>query len=132
MKKALTITMVLGTLLVLQQAADADVYVRGYVRSNGTYVSPHFRSNPDGILSNNWSTYPNVNPYTGDIGTKRNPCLSDGGMEKSPLLSYGSERPSNYFNTKRHPSLINSYLFPGCMFVLALLIYGSRNAVKSR
>lgn len=33
----------------------AAVYVRGYTRSNGTYVSPHYRSDPDGIKSNNWS-----------------------------------------------------------------------------
>lgn len=32
----------------------ADVYVGGYYRSDGTYVRPHIRSNPDGIKWNNY------------------------------------------------------------------------------
>lgn len=48
------------------------VAVHGYVKSNGTYVAPHYRSAPDGIMSNNWSTVGNVNPYTGEPG-KKNP-----------------------------------------------------------
>ena len=50
-------------------AAQAAVHVHGYIRQNGTYVQPYYRSNPDGNVNNNWSTYPNVNPYTGAIGT---------------------------------------------------------------
>jgi len=46
------------------------VFVHGYTRSNGTYVSPHYRSAPDGNVYNNWSTVGNVNPYTGEPGTK--------------------------------------------------------------
>ena len=63
----------LTILAILSGTAFADVYVRGHFRSNGTYVQPHYRSNPDGNFSNNWSTYPNVNPYTGEMGTRRNP-----------------------------------------------------------
>lgn len=43
------------TLLTLNSTAMASVYVQGYYRSNGTYVQPHIRSNPDGIKSNNYS-----------------------------------------------------------------------------
>ena len=35
--------------------SPSDVYVRGYYRSNGTYVQPHYRSRPDGIVTNNYS-----------------------------------------------------------------------------
>ncbi len=35
--------------------ANAQVYVRGYYKSNGTYVAPHTRTYPDGIKSNNKS-----------------------------------------------------------------------------
>lgn len=49
---------------------DADVYVRGYYRKDGTYVRPHYRSSPDGNPYNNWSTKGNINPYTKEIGTK--------------------------------------------------------------
>ena len=50
----------------------ADVYVHGYTRRDGTYVQPHMRSDPDHNVYDNWSTKGNVNPYTGQEGT-RNP-----------------------------------------------------------
>ena len=57
--------------LILGVAADAQVPVQGYQRQTGTYVAPHYRTYPDGAVQNNWSTYPNINPYTGEQGTKR-------------------------------------------------------------
>ena len=35
--------------------SPSDVYVRGYYRSNGTYVQPYYRSKPDWIVTNNYS-----------------------------------------------------------------------------
>jgi hypothetical protein len=52
-------------------AFAGSVYIRGHYRSNGTYVHPHYRSSPDRNFRNNWSTYPNINPYTGKRGTRR-------------------------------------------------------------
>ena len=49
--------------------------VAGYYRSNGTYVAPHYQTNPNGTTADNWSTKGNVNPYTGQPGT-RNPMPS--------------------------------------------------------
>ncbi len=51
------------------------VYVRPHVRSNGTFVDGHYRSYPDGNFYNNWSTWPNVNPYTGQRGYRRYPSF---------------------------------------------------------
>ena len=65
------LVMLASVFIIISGTAFADVSVRGYYRSNGTYVQPHYRSNPDGHSYNNWSTYPNVNPYTGRTGTKR-------------------------------------------------------------
>lgn len=48
--------------------ADAATRVRGYWRNNGTYVQPHYRSDPDGYRWNNWSSRGNSNPYTGRRG----------------------------------------------------------------
>ena len=63
---------VLIALLAVAIAAPAiaQVRVKGYVRSDGTYVAPHVRSAPDRSVLNNYSTVPNVNPYTGKPGTK--------------------------------------------------------------
>ncbi|ACB27623.1 hypothetical protein [Methylobacterium radiotolerans] len=44
--------------------------ISGYTRSNGTYVAPSHATNPNGSKSDNWSTKGNVNPYTGQAGTK--------------------------------------------------------------
>ena len=44
-------------------AFAGSVYVDGYYKSNGTYVAPYYRSEPDGIRGNNWSERP-LNPYT--------------------------------------------------------------------
>jgi hypothetical protein len=50
-------------------------YVRGHFRKNGSYVAPHYRSSPDGNFYNNWSTYGNINPYTGEVGTRKYPSV---------------------------------------------------------
>ena len=53
-----------------------SVYTRGYFRSSGTYVAPSYRSRPDSSFYNNWSSYPNMNPYTGEAGSRRHPTPS--------------------------------------------------------
>jgi hypothetical protein len=49
-------------------SSQARVYVPGDTRQNGTHVSGHYRSAPDGKFSNNWSTKGNINPVTGTHG----------------------------------------------------------------
>lgn len=50
--------------------AVAQVAVRGYTRRDGTYVPPHYRSSPNSTTADNYSTRGNVNPFTGDRGTR--------------------------------------------------------------
>jgi hypothetical protein len=71
--KLRVLVIVAALLTVAGLALARDVSVRGYFRSNGTYVAPHMRSAPDGNFYNNWSTKGNVNPYTGEPGTKVTP-----------------------------------------------------------
>lgn len=71
MQRSTVIFSVVALALVLTLAtASAQVFVDGYFRRDGTYVAPHWRSEPDGNPYNNWSTKGNVNPYTGDMGTR--------------------------------------------------------------
>lgn len=72
--KKLILTIIAVTLMA--GSAFADTYVRGYYRSNGTYVAPHYRSSPNSTTYDNWSTKGNRNPYTGQYGTK-NPTTSN-------------------------------------------------------
>ena len=70
-------------------ALASDTYVEGHYRSNGTYVPGHYRSAPDSTPNNNWSTIPNVNPYTSKPGT-RQPDLSPG---YTPSPSFAAPTP---------------------------------------
>ena len=76
MKRVLFLAAAIAAAVLLTSSAFAQVHVRGYYRSNGTYVAPHWRSSPDHSYNNNWSVSPNVNPYTGVQGT-RQPTWND-------------------------------------------------------
>src|SRR2546428_1010848 len=65
----LALVLIIGGWCLPAFAGD-DVYVHGYMRRDGTHVQPHMRSAPDSSYNNNWSTAPNVNPYTGQQGTR--------------------------------------------------------------
>jgi len=74
--RAIVVSMMFLGLLAGSAAVEAKgggggtVRVQGYTKSNGTYVAPHVRTAPDSTPNNNWTTKPNVNPYTGKEGTK--------------------------------------------------------------
>ena len=48
----------------------ADEYVNGYFRNDGTYVQGYFKSTPNTTNRDNYSTQGNLNPYTGNVGTR--------------------------------------------------------------
>ena len=83
--------------LIVPMSAEADQYVNGYFRKNGTYVQPHYRSSPDNSIYNNYSYQGNLNPYTGGIGHKNYNSGSTGGLYLNN--NYGVNRQSpNYLN----------------------------------
>ena len=96
--------------LAVASTASAQVYVHGYTTKNGTYVAPHYRSNPDGNLSNNYSTVGNVNPYTGQAGTK-NPYGSYGSSNGS-YGSYSNRNSSSSNNSNGYNSATCLYYTP--------------------
>ena len=107
-KVAGLIIMIVALFVTTSGLALADTYVRGYFRSNGTYVQPHYRSNPDGNFYNNWSTYPNVNPYTGKVGTRRTPSYQN--LYNNSFTTPGwstNNRGFGYGRTSRYESLFS-------------------------
>jgi opacity protein-like surface antigen len=70
MKKAIVILAVVAALTAT--TAIADEIVNGYMRQDGTYVQPHFRSSPNSTKIDNYSSQGNTNPYTGERGSQRN------------------------------------------------------------
>jgi hypothetical protein len=87
--------------------ARADDYVQGYYRSNGTYVAPYYRTHADHNFYNNYRTYPNINPYTGQIGTRLTPHYSSSMSFPSyhhssySVPSYGYSSYSNHYGWRR-------------------------------
>ena len=71
--------------LAVSASVSAQVHVKGYTTKNGTYVAPHYRSAPDGNPYNNYSTRGNINPYTGQPGTK-SPYSSSGSSSYSRVI----------------------------------------------
>lgn len=49
--------------------ASAGQKVKGYIKNNGTYVAPSYRSNQNDTKIDNYSTQGNYNPYSGKSGT---------------------------------------------------------------
>ena len=49
---------------------NAQTYVNGYTKKDGTVVQGHYRSDKDKTNTNNYSTSGNSNPYTNTSGTK--------------------------------------------------------------
>lgn len=74
-------------------------YTNGYFRSDGTYVSPHYSTNPNDTKLDNWSTKGNVNPYTGKEGTvdpyRSSPNNGSGSGSRRPATEclYGNQYP---------------------------------------
>lgn len=91
----LRLTSLLSALLLAAIASGAHAqgqnYVSPYTRSDGTQVQGHNRTNPNSTPNDNWTTRPNVNPYTGQAGT-RDPAPSYGSGSRSGGSSYSYGR----------------------------------------
>jgi major membrane immunogen (membrane-anchored lipoprotein) len=79
------------------QYNSSKTYVSGYTKSNGTYVQGHYRTSSNSTINDNYSTYPNVNPHTGKLGTVKPDYAT-------PTYS----QKSTYNSTKSHNSYSNS------------------------
>ena len=84
--------LILLVALAASTPLSAQVHVKGYVRSDGTYVAPYVRSSPDRTILNNYSTVPNVNPYTGQPGTV-NPYAPRTSNPYAPSTLYSAPKP---------------------------------------
>jgi hypothetical protein len=66
------VTFVLGALIAFAASTveAKPVRTKGYVTKSGTYVPPHYRTAPNRTKVDNYTSRPNVNPYTGKTGTR--------------------------------------------------------------
>lgn len=89
--KKLVLTL-LAASVAMPALAQSNNYVQGYTRRDGTYVAPHYRTNPDSSRTNNYSAQGNYNPYTGQVGTV-NPYAPQRPTYTNP---YGSTRKRGF------------------------------------
>ena len=132
MKKAL-FTLVVLFATVSQLFAQGHHRVSGYYRSNGTYVQPHYRTNPNNTINDNWSTAPNVNPFTGRVGTVAPTTYSNSSSYSMPTLpSYTPPAPSYpvytpTYSAPSYPTNSSSYSsYPTIPPVYSVVQYNGR------
>ena len=51
---------------------NAQTFVPGYMKKDGTWVEGYYKTNPNKTIRDNFSTEGNYNPYTGKEGKKKN------------------------------------------------------------
>ncbi len=90
-------------IMLMASAAIADVYVRGYYKSDGTYVQPHYRSSPNSTTLDNWSTKGNINPYTGKLGTRNPYTISPSPYGRSTNPYYSPYDPYRNYLRRSNP-----------------------------
>ncbi len=71
------IVLVAATVMMMPISASAQFgsnsnnhYNRGYMTPRGTYVQPHYSTNPNATQRDNYGASGNYNPYTGSYGTR--------------------------------------------------------------
>lgn len=72
------------------QVNPNSIYIEGYYRKDGTYVQGHYRTLPNNTINDNYTTKPNINPYTGKAGTIT-PSYQYNTTPKYYYPSYGDE-----------------------------------------
>lgn len=69
-------------------------------------MAPHYRTTPDNCFYNNWSTSPNINPYTGVTGTRQYPSYGYGSTR-----AYGQTYSSPYTSTYTYKPYTSTYTY---------------------
>jgi len=99
------------SLLTCLTIAQADEWVDGYYKTDGTYVQGHWRSSRDDKYWNNWSSWGNSNPNTGEKGYKL-PNYNDY-LQRPSYYDY-TYRPYNYTPpTSNYGGLLGTPSFGG-------------------
>jgi hypothetical protein len=96
----------IALVLAAETAFAGDQSVRGYYRQDGTYVAPYHRTTPNKNLYDNYSSRGNLNPWTGQQGSKRNEFSNPPAYNRSSPFytpsypSYPSPQRAPLYNPK--------------------------------
>ena len=104
LKQVIASVVVTAAFLFAAGHSDAADYVRGYVGPTALTWRPTTAAPPTGT-SGTTSTYPNINPYTGNVGTRLSPSYNYGIPRSSsyPSYSYPSYSFPSYRSYSPYP-----------------------------
>lgn len=85
-------TLICGVLTI-----NAQTYVNGYYKKDGTYVQGHYRSDRNDTNHDNYSTYGNTNPFTGSSGSVARDYSSDANNYGSGRTIHTGPRGGQYY-----------------------------------
>jgi len=97
------------SVLSLAQTNPNHIYVNGYYDSNGNYVSGYYKTAPNSTINDNFSTKPNINPYTGEYGTIEPEYTSGSNLGLTPS-EWNDLQEYNRFVEEFHRNPIPKYL----------------------
>ncbi|MFS0489524.1 hypothetical protein [Leadbetterella byssophila] len=84
-----------------------STFQNGYLKSNGTYVKPHYKTTSNGTNWDNYSTKGNVNPYTGSNGSRArdySPAANNYGSGKQ--IYQGTNGGQYYYNSNGNKTYV--------------------------
>lgn len=91
------------------QVNPSSTYVSGYTKSDGTYVSGHYKTTPNSTNRDNYTTKPNVNPYTGSKGyVQPDSKPMNTGTNYSTPVSTGTRGGQYYINSNGNKTYVKS------------------------
>ena len=76
-------------------------YQQGYIRSNGTYVNGHFKTNTNRTNHDNFSTRGNINTFTGRSGSRARDYSSGAYNYGGGKTIYTGSRGGQYYINSR-------------------------------
>ncbi len=78
-------------------SAEADTYVNGYFKKDGTYVGGHYKTEPHSNNFNAYSTDGNSNPYTGTDGHRARDYSPEASNYGSGQTIYTGSKGGQYY-----------------------------------
>jgi hypothetical protein len=102
-KKLLVILVLAVSFLLMAKSANA-AYVNGYYKSSGAYVQPYYRSNPNGLLYDNYGYKPSQPLYNNSYGAYNTYKWNTPTYITQPSYNYGLNSYNSYHSAYSYPS----------------------------
>jgi hypothetical protein len=84
-------------LFLVALSANADTYVNGYFKKDGTYVEGHYKTTPHDTNWGAYSTDGNSNPFTGNYGHRARDYSTDAYNYGSGQTIYTGPKGGQYY-----------------------------------